>query len=86
MVQLHRAALPRRKHQHADRAADRELRAAVCHRPSHQHQDHRQLGGHHGAQARAGHPAQVSSPVPKRGNSGSPRALGVTVPYQTTEG
>lgn len=80
MVQLHRAALPRGKHQHADRAAHGELHPPLSHHPSHQHQDHRQLDEHHGAQEGAGHPAQVSSPLPKSGNGRSTRSLGVTVP------
>lgn len=61
MVQLHRAALPRREHQHADCSAHRELHPPVGHHPPHQHQDHRQLDGYDGAQEGAGDSAQVSS-------------------------
>lgn len=71
MVQLHRTALPWGKHQHADRLANRELYPVVGHYPSHQHQDHRQLDEHHGAQEGAGHLAQVSGPSPWKEDTGS---------------
>lgn len=61
LVQLHWTPLPWRQHQHADCTAKRELHPTLCHHPSHQHQDHRQLEEHDGAQKGAGHPAQVRS-------------------------
>lgn len=66
MVQLHWTALSRGEHQHADCAAERELHPTLSHHPSHQHQDHRQLDQHDGAQEGAGRLAQVSGSFPWR--------------------